>query len=111
MRKYKWKLKNIIMIIKYIWACFSVSLSFYKYWNWNTIAEKNPEGNYTQLQWYSKVILQLLDIHVNVILQEKEEIIIIMSGERHNQQYSNGSDFWSTWVHPRFVVGFVLLDL
>jgi hypothetical protein len=41
MRKYKWKLKNIIMIIKYIWACFSVSLSFYKYWNWNTIAEKN----------------------------------------------------------------------
>jgi len=35
--------------------------------------------------------LQLLDIHVNVILQEKEEMIIIMSGERHNQQYSNGA--------------------
>jgi hypothetical protein len=47
----------------------------------------------------------------NVILQEKEEMIIIMSGERHNQQYSNRSDFRSTWVHPRFVVGFVLLDL
>jgi hypothetical protein len=28
MRKYKWKLKNIIMIIKYIWACFSVSVHF-----------------------------------------------------------------------------------